>query len=191
VGEEILGTPQALDRFLAGVEQRAYRMAVLATGHRDEALDIVQDAMLKLAHKYCNRHPGEWGPLFHRILQNTIMDWHRRQKVQRTWRVFLDFTGLGKSERKTEEPLVDCYAGLPAGDSNPVLKLANERTLQALDGAIEQLPIRQQQAFLLRIWEGLSVEETATAMNCSQGSVKTHLSRAVLALRQQLEDYRL
>jgi RNA polymerase sigma-70 factor (ECF subfamily) len=190
-GEEILGTPQALDRFLANVEQRAYRMAVFATGHRDEALDIVQDAMLKLAHKYSDRDAEQWGPLFHRILQNAIMDWHRRQKVQKTWRVFLDFTGLSKSADKHEESRRDCVPELPATDDSPMLKLANERTLQALDGAIEQLPVRQQQAFLLRIWEGLSVEETAEAMKCSQGSVKTHLSRAVLALRKQLEDYRL
>lgn len=191
MGEKTLATPQALDRFLANVEQRAYRMAVLATGHRDEALDIVQDAMIKLARKYSDRDAEQWGPLFHRILQNTIMDWHRRQKVQKTWRVFLDFTGIGKSgDSIRESDQVDCGEVSQALENNPVVSVANERTLHALDGAIERLPVRQQQAFLLRIWEGLSVEETATAMNCSQGSVKTHLSRAVAALRTQLEDHR-
>ena len=169
-------------------------MAVLATGHKDEALDIVQDAMLKLAHKYADRDPEQWAPLFHRIVQNTIMDWHRRQKVQKTWRVFLDFSGLGKITDKADAPAYAVTGGLDGlaiTETNPASKLTNERTLQALDCAIEQLPIRQQQAFLLRIWEGLNVEETAAAMNCSQGSVKTHLSRAVTALRKQLEDYRL
>lgn len=168
-------------------------MAVLATGQRDEALDIVQDAMLKLAYKYSDRDAEQWGPLFRRILQNTIMDWYRRQKVQKTWRVFLDFTGIRKTPDRLDEPalvLQECYE-VPGANDNPAAKLANERTLNALDNAIEQLPIRQQQAFLLRIWEGLSVEDTAAAMNCSQGSVKTHLSRAVSALRKQLEDHRL
>ena len=168
-------------------------MAVIATGNRDDALDVVQDAMLKLAQKYPDRQQQEWGPLFHRIMQNTLMDWHRRQKVRNTWRVFWDVTGLRKAG---DEP--EAAAGWEAqdefrtaADNNPALKLINERTIDALDEALNRLPLRQQQAFLLRIWEGLSVQETAAAMNCSQGSVKTHLSRAVNTLREQLEDHRL
>jgi RNA polymerase sigma-70 factor (ECF subfamily) len=149
--------------------------------------------MLKLAQKYAGRDSQEWGPLFHRILQNTIMDWHRRQKVRNTWRVFLSATGIGK----INDPPDDGFATVDADefrakiDNNPALKLINERTLEALEAALYRLPVRQQQTFLLRIWEGLSVEETAEAMKCSQGSVKTHLSRAVKTLRDQLEDHRL
>lgn len=168
-------------------------MAVIATGNRDDALDVVQDAMLKLAHKYADRGQEEWGPLFHRILQNTIMDWHRRQKVRHSWQVFLDVTGIRKTTDPADPPFGSANVGHSAAkvDSNPVLKLINERTIEALDMSLHRLPLRQQQAFLLRIWEGLSVEQTAQAMNCSQGSVKTHLSRALNTLREQLEDHRL
>lgn len=154
---------------------------------------MVQDAMLKLAHKYAGRDSQEWGPLFHRILQNTIMDWHRRQKVRNTWRVFLSATGIGKTNNPPDDGFatVDVDEFRAEIDNNPALKLVNERTLEALEAALHRLPMRQQQTFLLRIWEGLSVEETAEAMQCSQGSVKTHLSRAVKALRDQLEDHRL
>lgn len=173
------------------MEQRAYRLAIIATGSRDDALDVVQDAMMKLAQNYSDRAQPQWGPLFHRILHNTIMDWHRKQKVRNTWQVFLNATGLGKNpDRHSAGASVDLDEFRDQVDGNPALKLANERTMEALDAALHRLPARQQQAFLLRIWEGLSVEETAAAMNCSQGSVKTHLSRAVNTLREQLEDYR-
>ncbi len=168
-------------------------MAVIATGNRDDALDIVQDAMLKLAHKYADREQEEWGPLFHRILQNTIMDWYRRQKVRNTWWAFLDVAGIRKttegSDNASAMANLDDYTTVV--DNNPALKLVNDRTIEALEKALNRLPLRQQQAFLLRIWEGLSVEETAAAMKCSQGSVKTHLSRAVSTLREQLEDHRI
>ena len=167
-------------------------MAVIATGNRDDALDVVQDAMLKLAQKYADCEPQQWGPLFHRILQNTIMDWYRRQKVRRTWQVVLEKAGIRKSSDQSEHDSgadVDDFSSVV--DNNPALQLVNDRTLEALDGALNRLPLRQQQAFLLRIWEGFSVEETAAAMNCSQGSVKTHLSRAVSTLREQLEEHRL
>jgi RNA polymerase sigma-70 factor (ECF subfamily) len=178
---------------LTKVEQRAYRLALIATGNRDDALDVVQDAMLKLAQKYAGRDSQEWGPLFHRILQNTIMDWHRRQKVRNSWRVFLSATGIGKSIDSPDKfsATVELEDFRTAIDNNPALILSNERTLEALDAALHRLPVRQQQTFLLRIWEGLSVEQTAKAMNCSPGSVKTHLSRAVKTLRNQLEDHRL
>jgi len=175
------------------VEQRAYRLAVIATGNRDDALDVVQDAMLKLAQHYADRSQGEWPPLFHRILQNTIMDWHRRQKVRNTWQVFLHATGL----RKNADPDNDSSAFSVADefhtdkDGNPALKLINERTMDALDAALHRPPMRQPQVFLLRMWDGLSVEQTAEAVQCSQGSVKTHLSRAVNSLREQLEDHRV
>jgi len=192
-------TAQTLDHFLAGVERRAYRIAFIATGNRDDALDIVQDAMMKLAQKYANRKACEWGPLFHRITQSTIRDWYRRQKVRNQWRTLLEYTKLGASQRSAGEASErnDDQAGMNIIDQfedtnapGPVMRLMNEKTIEALDSALHQLPLRQQQAFLLRVWEGLNVAETADAMGCSQGSVKTHFSRAVHTLRKQIEDHR-
>ncbi len=192
-------TSQALDRFLASVERRAYRMAFIATGNREDALDIVQDSMLKLAQNYADRSVEDWGPLFHRILQSTIRDWYRRQKVRNQWRTWLEFTKVGSQQRTQKDSadigdegqgnIIDLFEDVH-GDG-PVMKLVNERTIEALEVALHALPLRQQQAFLLRVLEGLSVEETAQAMGCTAGSVKTHFSRAVHTLRQKLEDHRL
>ena len=193
-------TAQALDRFLAGVERRAYRMAFIATGNRDDALDIVQDAMMKLAQNYADRTVDDWGPLFHRILQSTIRDWYRRQKVRNQWRTWLEFTKVGAQQRSSKDStdsvddtqaqnIIDYFEDV--NGEGPVMKLVNERIIEALEEALHQLPLRQQQAFLLRVLEGLNVDETAQAMGCTQGSVKTHFSRAVHTLRKQLEDHRL
>ncbi|MCI0508003.1 MAG: RNA polymerase sigma factor [Gammaproteobacteria bacterium] len=193
-------TSQALDRFLASIERRAYRMAYIASGNRDDALDIVQDSMLKLAQNYADRSIEDWGPLFHRILQSTIRDWYRRQKVRNQWRTWLEFTKAGTLQRAQKDSadigsndapgnVMDLFED--AHTEGPVIKLVNERTIEALEQALHLLPLRQQQAFLLRVLEGLSVEETAQAMGCTAGSVKTHFSRAVHTLRQKLEDHRL
>jgi len=195
-----LETAQTLEHFLASVERRAYRMAFIATGNRDDALDIVQDAMMKLAQKYANRNADEWGPLFHRITQSTIRDWYRRQKVRNQWRSFLEYTKVGTSLRgadeaggryceQTDANIIDQFADVSA--QGPVMRLISDKAIEALDSALHQLPLRQQQAFLLRVWEGLNVAETASAMGCSQGSVKTHFSRAVHTLRRQIEDHRV
>jgi RNA polymerase sigma-70 factor (ECF subfamily) len=199
LSEGVLDSTQALNAFLADVERRAYRRALIATANREDALDIVQEAMMRLARHYADRDAGDWAPLFQRILSNAIMDWHRRQKARRAWD---RIAGLASFKRPTseandgsdgisEEDMVALkhYVENNANDA-PSRELMNERAMQALDGALNMLPIRQQQAFLLRAWEGLSVEETAHAMNCSQGSVKTHYSRAVHALRERLEDHR-
>jgi len=191
---------QALDQFLAGVERRAYRMAYIATGNRDDALDIVQDAMMKLAQNYADRSVEDWGPLFHRILQSTIRDWYRRQKVRNQWRTWLEYTKVGVQQRSSKDStesgddtynqnIIDYFEDMQG--EGPTLKLVNERMIEALEAALHQLPLRQQQAFLLRVLEGLNVEETAQSMGCTQGSVKTHFSRAVHTLRKQLEDHRL
>lgn len=172
----------ALDRFLANVERRAYRMAWFATNSREDALDIVQDAMLRLARRYGDRAEAEWGPLFHCIVQSVIRDWYRRSRVRNRWRQFFG----GGTEDEDGDPLETQVATL---DPGPGESLAGEQTLTRLDAAIQALPLRQQQAFLLRQWEGLNVAETATAMGCSEGSVKTHYSRAVANLRNQLEDH--
>jgi len=170
------------DQFLENSERRAYQMALYATRNSEEALDIVQDAMLKLADKYADRPSNEWGPLFHRILQSKINDWHRRQTVRRKWLQLLPFsTGEENDDLIEQAPeLKSC---------KPDDKLEQNRAMEILDNAIKNLPQRQQQAFLLRSWEGLNVAETAAAMNCSQGSVKTHYSRAIHSLRESLEEH--
>lgn len=173
-----------MDQFLASVERRAYGIAKMAVGHREEALDIVQDAMLKLVQLYADKPEQEWRCLFFKILQSRIRDWYRRNKVRNRWRVWLDKLGFG--EEDDGDPLARF------ADQNtpePSRDLANERSMEELSEAVERLPLRQQQAFLLRVWEGLNEEETAIAMGCSKGSVKTHYSRAREALRYALEDY--
>jgi RNA polymerase sigma-70 factor (ECF subfamily) len=171
----------ALDRFLAGVERRALRMAEIATGSRDEALDIVQDAMLGLAHKYGTRGEAEWGPLFHRILQSRIHDWYRRGKVRN--KLFAWFSSDDDCDDDPLDRLPDPQAARPED------ALGLDRAGAALQTALRSLPLRQQQVFLLRAWEGLDVADTAAAMGCSQGSVKTHYSRAVHRLREALGDH--
>lgn len=179
----LLEQPQALDRFLAGVERRAFRMAHIATGNEDEALDLVQDAMLKLVDRYGNRPEAEWGPLFHCILQSRIRDWYRRSRVRNRFR---EWFGGQQNEEGEEDPLeqVPDMTVVPADE-----ELRRKRACQALDGALRTLPLRQQQAFLLRAWEELDVAQTAVAMGCSEGSVKTHFFRAVQALRKKLGEH--
>lgn len=174
-----------MDRFLASVERRAFRMAQIATGSREEALDIVQDAMFGLVKRYSEKSEKEWKPLFFRILQSRIRDWYRRNRVRRRWRIWLD-SGHKPDGKEGEDPLAtlaDPNAHNPAEES--ILADATA----ALDSALRTLTLRQQQAFLLRAWEGMSLRETAVAMKCSEGSVKSHYSRAVHALRNLLEEY--
>ncbi len=171
-----------LDRFLAGVEKRAYRMAVLATGNQDEAFDIVQDAMLKLVENYGNKAESDLAPLFYCILQSRIRDWYRRSSVRNRLRSWLhgddeddDSDGLDQQPdpaARTPEELLAAHGGI-----------------MALEAALVKLPLRQQQVFLLRAWEGLDVKETAQIMQCAQGSVKTHYSRALVTLREKLRDH--
>lgn len=184
--ESTLERTQALDRFLAGVERRAFRMAELATGNRDDALDLVQEAMLGLVKSYADRDEQEWGPLFHRILQSRIRDWYRRSRVRNRFRVWL---GLGKTEDAAEQqpdPIQHVPDMRQAGTLHTLLQ---ENAVTQLQVALQALPVRQQQAFLLRAWEGMDVAATAFAMGCSEGSVKTHYSRAVHRLREMLEDH--
>ena len=178
VGLEINRT---LDRFLAGVERRALRMAAISTGSTDEALDIVQDAMMKFATRYAGRDADDWGPLFQRILQNAVTDWHRRSRVRNRWRWFV---GLRESHGEQADPLLE-IADPRARE--PGAMLQEGEAMVHLERAIGELPLRQQQAFMLRLWEGMSVQQTASAMGCTQGSVKTHYSRAVNSLREKLE----
>jgi len=174
---------QALDCFLAGIERRAFRIANIATGDADEAMDLVQDAMLKLVQRYSTRDEAEWGPLFHTILQHRIRDWYRRTKVRNRWRQWL---GKGEAFDEQCDPLESVAdTSQPSSDKQLALKQATV----ALEQAVRTLPFRQQQAFLLRAWEELDVAQTAAAMGCSQGSVKTHYFRAVHTLRKLLGDH--
>ena len=169
-----------LDQFLKGVERRALRMAELATANRDEALDLVQDAMFGFVRHYAAKPAQEWAPLFYRVLDSRLNDWHRRRHVRSRWLVA--FTRNADADDEADE-----IAQAPdLNDPGPLLRLAGSEAAKDLDAALANLPLRQRQAFLLRVWEGLDVADTASAMRCSEGSVKTHLSRALASLRRQL-----
>lgn len=185
-GEHRLESTQAMDRFLVGVERRAYRMAWIATSNREDALDIVQDAMLRLVKGYAGHPETEWGPLFQRIVQSVIHDWYRRNQVRNRWRQWLGFAKGAADDELAGDPLETTIASQAPG---PDGQLASQHAIDALDAALHALPLRQQQAFLLRQWEGLSVAEAAAAMGISAGSVKTHYFRAVQTLRDKLEDH--
>jgi len=173
---------RTLDEFLKSVERRALRMAELATLNRDEALDLVQDAMFGFVRHYAAKPAADWAPLFYRVLDSRLHDWHRRRQVRSRW--------LSAWLHDPEDAGVDAIAQAPdVNDPGPLLRLAASEAAQALDAALAKLPLRQRQAFLLRVWEGFDVAATAAAMRCSEGSVKTHLSRALVALRRELEDY--
>ena len=171
---------RTLNQFLAGVELKAFKIALAALRHQDDALDAVQDAMLQLARAYADRPAEEWRPLFYRILENRIRDMQRRRTVRARVMAWLPFRG----DDEDEEP--DPIAQAPSPDPPPVRKLEIEEAMRALEKALAELPRRQQQVFLLRTLEGLDVAETARAMGCSEGSVKTHYFRALQRLREQL-----
>jgi len=168
-------TREALDRFLTDVERTAFRMARLATGSTDDALDIVQDTMIKLVEKYASKPPEEWRPLFFRILQSRIADYHRQNSTSN--RIF-SWLGQREGDETAEEHR---ESAVPVG---PLDELTARLTAETLLAVLAELPRRQQQVFLLRVWEGFSVTETARIMNCAEGSVKTHLSRAMAAIKR-------
>jgi RNA polymerase sigma-70 factor (ECF subfamily) len=184
-GTRALQKEQQLNRFLAEVERRALRIAEIGVRDRDEALDLVQDAMIKLVRKYADRSSDEWSPLFYRILQNGVRDWHRRQAVRN--RVMVWF-GRAAADDDTYDPVA--AAPDPAGRA-PEEEVSNSEAMAMLEDAVHALPTRQREAFMLRTFEGLDVAGTATAMGCSEGSVKTHYSRAIHSLRGTLGDFEL
>lgn len=177
-------TNRALENFLASVERQAFLMARVATDSREEALDIVQDSMLGLVKKYGKNAETEWRQLFFRILQSRIRDWYRRQAVRKRWRVWFSFSPGEKDEdddpvSRVEDPR----------RSDPEKELLRAAATARLAKALRSLPLRQQQTFMLRAWQGMSVAETAQVMNCAEGSVKTHYARALGSLRKELEAY--
>ncbi len=183
-----LATPKEIAGFLAAVERRAFKQAMFATRDDDAALDIVQDAMLKLAEKYSAKPAEELPMLFARILQNTIYDHFRRQKVRNTWTTLL--SAFGKGDDKDDE--FDLLENLPAKSASslaadPAGQFEQVQVVGMIEMALKRLPARQREAFLLRYWEELDVAEAAAVMGCSEGSVKTHCSRAVHALAEMLK----
>jgi RNA polymerase sigma-70 factor (ECF subfamily) len=182
-----LASHQDIAAFLAEVERRAFKQAMFAVRDEHTAVDIVQDAMLKLTEKYAEKPAAELPMLFQRILQNTIHDHFRRQKVRSTWTTVLSALGRGDEKDDDFDPLETLRA---KSDSNamadPAAQLEQGQIVALIEQALVKLPARQREAFLLRYWEEFDVAETAAAMGCSEGSVKTHCSRAVHALATML-----
>ena len=182
-----MASEKELSDFLKSVEKRAFKRALYAVRDDEAALDIVQDSMIRLAEKYADRPPAELPLVFQRILSNATMDWFRRQKVRNALlKNFSDFEPAGDDGDfdilETLEALDGSTASESAADA-----VSRAQILLSIETEVEQLPARQREAFLLRYWEELDVAETAAAMGCSEGSVKTHCSRAVHALAKALE----
>lgn len=176
-------TTRALNGFLAEIERKAYRMAQIALRHEDDALDAVQDAMIQLTRRYADRPPQEWRPLFYRILENRIRDMQRRRTVRGRVMAWLPWNADDDGAE------ADPVATAPDPAPGPMRAAEGDEMMHALQLAVQKLPARQREAFLLRNLEGMDVAETAAAMGCSDGSVKTHYSRAVQSLREQLGEF--
>jgi RNA polymerase sigma-70 factor, ECF subfamily len=181
-----MASAKELATFLEEVERRAFKQTVYAVRDEHAALDIVQDAMLKLAEKYADKPVEEYPMLFQRILQNTMRDYWRRQKVRNMWTTLLSAFG-GNGEDEDRDPLETLEVESGDFDESPENQLERSQTIAIIEQQLQNLPARQRQAFVLRYWEEMDVAETAAAMGCSEGSVKTHCSRAVHALSKALE----
>lgn len=182
-----MATERELSDFLTGVEKRAFKRTVYHVRDEEAALDIVQDSMMKLAEHYGDKPPGELPMLFQRILSNCTLDWFRRQKTRNAL-----FSNLGDFEAGGEDGDFDLLEALDSSDATRQVESAEDATrraqvLREIEAEIGLLPARQREAFLMRYWEEMDVAETAAAMGCSEGSVKTHCSRAVAALSKALK----
>ena len=180
---DVRETPATLDAFLAQVERRAYRMAELQLRQREDAMDAVQDAMLRLVRHYRDKPATDWAPLFWGILRRRIVDLQRRRKVRS---IMVAWFAGGRSDEGDELPV---WEPVDPGQ-DPLARLQDVASYADMAAALQKLPTRQREAFILRMLEGLDGAETAKSMGCSEGSVKTHLSRAMHQLRTQLEDWR-
>ncbi len=180
-----MATDKELSDFLESVERRAFKQAVYAVRKEEAALDIVQDAMIKLAEKYGDKSASELPLLFQRILQNTIHDYFRREKVRGTW-ISL-FSGSRNDAEDTDTfDILETYEAEEGLIESSADKIERAQVLTVIEQEVQKLPMRQREAFLMRYWQDMDVAETATAMGCSEGSVKTHCSRATHALAQAL-----
>jgi len=172
-------SPLSLEEFLSQAERRAYRTALLSTRKSADALDIVQDAMMQLVQHYRERPANEWPLVFQRILQHRIMDWHRQQTRNKKW-FWQKSIDVDEDDEDELNQIVD------EREQDPAELLARASDINCVISALEKLPLRQRQAFMLRAWEGFDVNETALTMGCSEGSVKTHYFRALQTLREHL-----
>ena len=161
-------------------------MARLGTRNDADALDIIQDSMSRFVERYSGKPAAEWKPLFYRVLHNRIADWRRREFVRSRLSLFSEALGRGRREASAEV----VYDPPDPNEDSAEDAATTSMFVKALAAALTMLPLRQRQTFLMRAWEGMSVTETAVAMNCSEGSVKTHYSRALTTLKTQLEGYR-
>ncbi|HEY8856573.1 MAG TPA: RNA polymerase sigma factor [Rugosibacter sp.] len=175
-----------LSDFLASIERRAFKQAMFAVKNREVALDVVQDAMMKLSEKYSARPANEWPMLFQRILQNTIRDSFRRSNVRSLW-VSLFSSFLSDDDDETDPLDIISATGEHKDLSSPQQQIEQIQLLGIIEAEIEKLPARQREAFLMRYWEEMDISETALAMGCSEGSVKTHCSRATHTLAAALK----
>ena len=183
-----MATRIELSGFLAEVERRAFKQAMFAVRNEESALDIVQDSMLKLSERYGDRPTEELPLLFQRILQNTIRDYYRRQKVRSTWTTLLSTLGGGEGGDEDSDPLETLLAeGAEDSPDTPHGRLLQTQVIAIIEQEVGKLPLRQRQAFLMRYWEDMDIAETAFAMGCSEGSVKTHCSRATHTLASALK----
>ena len=181
IGDSTVNDSAPMDKFLRAVQSRAFRIAQIAMGNTADALDLVQDAMFKLVEKYADRPENEWTPLFYRILNSRINDVHRRNKVRNRYRSWLSPLDDEFEDRIQTAP--------DPRNQTPESETEIGESMDKLQEALNILPPRQQQVFLLRAWEGLDVRQTAAAMEYAEGSVKTHYSRAIHSLREQLGEH--
>ena len=186
-GPSPLATEQELSEFLKSVEKRAFKRSIYHVRDEEAALDIVQDAMMKLAEHYGDKPTGELPMLFQRILSNCTLDWFRRQKTRNAL-----FSNMSDFESASDEGEFDLLESFAFGEGTQQAESAEDATrraqvLREIELHIQELPARQREAFLMRYWEDMDVAETAAAMGCSEGSVKTHCSRAVQALSKALK----
>ncbi len=183
----LLATEQELSDFLKSVEKRAFKRSIYHVRNEEAALDIVQDSMMKLAEHYGDKPAAELPMLFQRILSNCTLDWFRRQKTRNAL-----FSNMSDFESPTEDGEFDILDTLQSAEDSERTESAEDTTrraqvLREIEMQIQELPARQREAFLMRYWEEMDVAETAAAMGCSEGSVKTHCSRAVQALSKALK----
>lgn len=181
-----MATAQELSDFLQSVEKRAFKRSLYHVRDEEAALDIVQDSMMKLAEHYSDKPASELPMLFQRILSNTTLDWFRRRKTRSA--LFSNFSDFDTGEEEADFDLLGVLSSAMDGQSVPSAEdsFSSQVSVQEIEKAIQELPARQREAFLLRYWEDLDVAETAATMGCSEGSVKTHCSRAVQSLSKAL-----
>ena len=175
-----------LEQFFMTIEKRAYQMALFAVRNHHDALDIVQESMIKLVERYFDKPAHEYKPLFYRILQNKINDWHRHQKLRNLLFFWQNQNDINDTDE--QDDWLESVSAVNNQQTSPVNELQAKQLQAKFTKALNSLSKQQQQCYLLRHWEGFSVAETATIMDCSEGSIKTHYSRAAAKLHELLAE---